>query len=216
MLSSWLSFTKLFGGNGANGKRENSVLYAPGTQIAFDTKLVTRLKRDHQELVRIYLMVTRQVQDRQFQKIKPTMESFVHEFNAHVLMEYTKLYVFLDYSFKNDDSTHDLIVQFRKEMNLIGKAVRNFYGKWKETNLGLDNIEPFTAELQAIGEVLVKRIKTEEENLYEIYQSAPGLLMINGHKTGAVDANLEAPLFEFGRQNNPQSLKSLRKPRYSS
>lgn len=155
------------------------MLYAPGTQIAFDPALITRLKGEHQKLVNLFLAITAQVQSQQYLKVKNTMQEFLHEFNAHVLLEYTKLYVFLDYSFKNDSTTHDLIIEFRKEMNLIGKVVRSFYNNWKNVDLQSDNVGRFMAEFQQIGEVLVKRIKTEEENLYEIYQTSPALLMLD-------------------------------------
>jgi len=184
MLSRLLSFTRSFTGNAFSGntmgvKESAGKLYAPGTQIPYDPLLVNRLKHDHKNLVEMFLQITRHAQADEYRKIKHSLDNFFHEFNAHVLLEYTKLYVFLDYSFKNNSTTHELVGQFRKEMNLIGKAVRKFHDKWSDVGFDANNISHFKAEIQGIGEVLVKRIKTEEDSLYEIYDTAPGLIMLD-------------------------------------
>lgn len=154
-------------------------IYAPGTQIPYDVSLVPRLKNDHEQLLHLFTHVVQSAQDGEFHRVKPLMDKFLQVLNAHLLLEYTKLYIYLDYSFKLDEYNHTLICDFRREMTQIGRAVRSFYNKWMERRIGPETQSFFLGEAKQIANVLVRRIKTEEERLYEIYDMSPGILLGN-------------------------------------
>ncbi len=164
---------KLFGKKTTTKTEE---VYAPGTKIPYDQTLVKRLKGDHQELLNLFMETMRLIDKREYNKIWETNDKFLGLFNAHILLEYTKLYVFLEYTFKDEQDYYTVISEFRREMNQIGRAVREFYKRWQTAGLHAENIEAFKEELGKIGEVLVKRVETEENRLYEIYDLSPGLL----------------------------------------
>ena len=150
-----------------------TVLYAPGTQIVYDTSLVARLKNDHSHLIEVFTDIVSSIERRDYDKIKALNEVFLALFNAHALLEYTKLYVFLDYSFRSDKRNHDVILQFRREMNDIGKAVRSFCHHWRKNAINDASLYEFKKQIKQIGEVLTQRIDVEEHQLYELYDTAP-------------------------------------------
>lgn len=154
-------------------KSDTPLLYAPGTKILYDTGLVSKLKNDHAQLVEVYTRITGAIEQRDYEKLHRHLEAFLALFNAHALTEYTKLYVFLDYSFRSDQRNHDTILRFRREMNEIGKAVRKFAHHWRTNGISDASLPTFKHQLHQIGAVLTKRIEVEETQLYEIYNKAP-------------------------------------------
>ena len=175
-----LGLRKLFSGSLKNdsflsiGKKPSTpVIYAPGTKIVFDAGLITKLKQDHAQLVEVYTDIVNYIELRNYSKLQGLLAVFLGLFNAHALTEYTKLYVFLDYSFRTDKENHDLIMKFRREMNDIGKCVRQFAHHWRDNGIDDSNLHLFKRQVQQIGEVLTKRIEVEEKQLYEIYNTAP-------------------------------------------
>lgn len=151
------------------------VIYAPGTRITYDNTLVNRLKHDHSQLITHFTRMVDAARQAEYPKIKPHMNAFLKLFNAHVLLEYTKLYIFLDHAFKHDLENYELIHEFKREMNEIGRLVRTFYGRWLDHDLNPSNVETFLKQAESIGKMLVHRINTEENRLYEVYDMAPGM-----------------------------------------
>ena len=54
-------------------------------------------------------------------------------------------------------------------MNSIANAVNKFLSNWISTGVDSASVNEFTAELKDIGAALVKRIESEENSLYPIY-----------------------------------------------
>ena len=156
-------------------EREQEAIYAPGTRITYDAGLVPRLKKDHVQLLTIFTRMMTAAKQPDYPRIKLHLDAFQKLFNAHALSEYTKLYIFLDHAFKQDPENYELIHEFKREMNEIGRAVRAFYAKWMEMDINAFNVEDFLRQADGVGQVLVRRIKTEEERLYEIYDMTPSM-----------------------------------------
>ncbi len=159
----------------------STAISAPGTQILYDPELIKRLKQDHAQLIRIFNSLTVAIKVRKYAEAQNLLESFKSLFNAHALTEYTKLYIFLDYTFRGDPTHHEIIIQFRKEMHDIGRAVRAFYIKWSSQSPENLGSIIFKTEIEIIGNILVDRIETEESRLYEIYEMAPSILQLDRH-----------------------------------
>lgn len=157
----------------AKNKAETSQLLAPGTQIVYDPRLVEKLKDDHAQLVKVYVRIMQVVASQDLSKLPGLLDGFLALFNAHALTEYIKLYVFLDYTFRRDPEKHATIMQFRQEMNEIGKTVRKFAHLWRRSGVTHTSLAAFESQIEQIGVVLIKRIEVEEGQLYEIYNEAP-------------------------------------------
>lgn len=151
-------------------------IYPPGINIMYDTGLVSRLKSDHTQLLKLYGALMDAALKKDIPKINRYMASFLALFNSHVLTEYTKLYIFLDYAFRGDVDTHRIIMKFRREMNDIGREVRRFYHRWMDAEMVSEDLEAFIYEAKQIGDFLARRVKTEEDHLYKIYDTAPSLM----------------------------------------
>ncbi len=87
----------------------------------------------------------------------------------HILIENVSLYVYMKRKFIDDDINTELVTDFRKEMDGIGKVVRAFIVKYE--TIGLDNTfaTSFEKDLADIGTALVARIEREEQTLYPLY-----------------------------------------------
>jgi hypothetical protein len=171
----WLGNLKSRSNHLIGSGTEKDVIYAPGTKITYDRTLVPRLKQDHAQLLKIFTLMLNDAKAANYQKLKLHLGAFQKLFNAHALSEYTKLYIFLDYAFKQDEANNELIREFKREMNEIGRAVRAFYVNWIEADISDRNVKDFLTQAEGMGKVLVRRIKTEEERLYEIYDMAPSM-----------------------------------------
>lgn len=159
------------------GNQFSNTLYAPGTRIPYDAQLIPQLKDDHRKLVTLFSGFVKSGQILDNGKMHKQLGQFKDLFNAHLLLEYTKLYIYMDYTFRDIKENHELILEFRQEMNLIGKTVRAFCQKWMAQSVTMENMGEFKSETDEIGKVLVHRISTEEERLYSIYEMAPSVVL---------------------------------------
>jgi len=78
-------FTKFF--NKKNESNENN--------------LITTLKNDHKKLIDIYVKIDKAMEKNDFVQAKYEIKNFVNEYNKHILLEDTQLYIALEENFKN-------------------------------------------------------------------------------------------------------------------
>lgn len=145
----------------------NQYAYAPGTKIAFDPALVTDLKDDHKKLLELYTKVCACYDKQDLDTLKNTLLSFKVELTSHLLRENTKLYVYLKSKFDADPNNRELVTDMQREMGKIGHDVFQFLRDASQANMVFD--QKFKTQLDQIGQILVTRIKAEEEMLYELY-----------------------------------------------
>ena len=145
----------------------NQYAYAPGTKIAFDPELVGGLKDDHQKLLDLYTKVCAYYDKQDLDNLKNTLLNFKVELTSHLLRENTKLYVYLKSKFDADPNNRELVTDMQREMGKIGHDVFQFLRDASQPNMVFDSA--FKAQLDQIGNILVTRIKAEEEMLYELY-----------------------------------------------
>ncbi|MCG2576703.1 hemerythrin domain-containing protein [Dechloromonas sp. XY25] len=91
---------------------------------------------------------------------------------AHLLKENVRFYIYLEHALAGDTASHTLVHQFRHEMDGIGKAVLAFLGKYADLAKNPALAASFAGELSSVGEVLVQRIRNEEDSLYPLYLPA--------------------------------------------
>ncbi|HET7775092.1 MAG TPA: hemerythrin domain-containing protein, partial [Azospira sp.] len=75
-------------------------------------------------------------------------------------------------SLRQDVESFELMRGFRHEMDAIGKAVLAFLSKYKDIGTQANLAASFGGDLQQVGDVLVNRIRREEETLYPLYLPA--------------------------------------------
>jgi hypothetical protein len=157
-------------------KTEYPKIFAPGTKIPFDPTLVVRLKNDHDQILLSFKSLLQYAQQENFDSIKSELDKFTRSLNSHMILEFTKLYIFMEYVFKDQEENSRIIGKFRREMIEIGKFTRGFHEKWMNTKFYSQIVPQFIDEAMDVGDVLVRRMNAEEQRLYEIYNMAPDLI----------------------------------------
>jgi regulator of sigma D len=128
--------------------------------------LIDTLKKDHQKLFEIYTNISKSLQSNRFLDVQNSVKQFVNEYNKHILLEDTQLYVALEEKYKNRKTILRTIKDIEKDMNSITRAIKFFEKKYSQVNY--DNRDIFEEELKYIGQVLTDRVQLEEERLYPL------------------------------------------------
>lgn len=166
-------FSKLFGGDekhrvpaATTGQRTEGA--AGG--IAYDAELVGRLKEEHQELVKIFTAIKTSAAENRYNHLPDLLASFKHSFLHHVSQENVKFYVYMQQHCALNADTLNFIFGVRKEMNDIARSVMKFIDAYITAAPSPGTVANFSAELDQIGAVLIKRVQMEESRLYPLYQ----------------------------------------------
>ena len=139
-------------------------------KIAYYSSLVEHLQQDHQHLIGLYSAVLQSIEQTQYAQIVSQLEQFKSDFHAHLQAENIKLYGFLEQSLAHQTEEFKQMRQYRREMRSIESVVNQFLSYWIESRVGAENIQQFIQNFQQIGAALVKRIESEENALYPMYQ----------------------------------------------
>lgn len=142
---------------------------APGTRIHYSAELVDKLKGDHRKLLELFLGVKAAGEAGDMAMAAARLEDFRAELQGHLLTENIRLYVYLEHALAHDADSHGLMRSFRHEMDEIGKAVVGFLSKYRELASNPVLATTFVPDLEAVGKVLVERIRREEDTLYPLY-----------------------------------------------
>ena len=137
--------------------------------IGYDPNLVTKLKDDHQGLLTHFTSMMKAAEKGNDKHLIGHLIRFKKLLQNHLITENTKLYLYLNSAYRKDPDTFALVRSFKKEMGDIGKVVNAFVAKWEKANFDSVSRGIFLKEAEKIAPVLVQRINTEEERLYEIY-----------------------------------------------
>jgi len=138
--------------------------------IGYDENLIDRLKDDHTELVRLFTSVISHVENQRFTKAITELSTFRTLLTSHLITENTKLYLYLNYAYQKESTTSEMVSHFRKEMSHIGKSVMSFIQQYNHSGITAANQQKFLRQANEIAGILVNRIETEEQRLYEIYE----------------------------------------------
>lgn len=147
----------------------DAALAAPGTHIAYHADLVDQLKADHQTLLATFGAIGRAYAAHDLTETSTQLEVFRGQLMAHLLKENVRFYIYLEHALAGDPTSQSLVHQFRHEMDGIGKAVMAFLGKYRLLAVDSSLAGSFGADLATIGDVLVQRIRSEEDTLYPLY-----------------------------------------------
>jgi len=134
-----------------------------------ENHLITVLENDHKELLKIYNEMVQKSKEMKYKEIKTLLHKFLILYKNHILLEDTKLYIGLQNKYKDYFRVAKMIEDMQKEMNGITRTVTMFVRKY-EHSLSYSNLEEFSNELSQIGQALGKRITTEEERLYPLFE----------------------------------------------
>lgn len=143
--------------------------HAPGTSINYDPNLVATLHEDHRMLLEIFKAISEAAARKDLATVQQRLEHFRIGLQDHLLKENVRLYVYLEHMLRGDPPSHELIHEFRREMDGIGRVVVGFLTTYKLIASQPELADSFAKELAQIGKALVARIEREESTLYPLY-----------------------------------------------
>jgi hypothetical protein len=141
----------------------------PGTQLFFDENLINNLQADHQDLLTLYGEMDKALSMNDYDHLISLFPQFSSKLRSHILTENLKLYVYLSHAMVNDAESLVIIPELRLEMQKIGRAVNSFLTRYSELPWTKEKQQSFPVEFKQTGEILVSRIKREEQSLYPLY-----------------------------------------------
>ena len=142
---------------------------AADLSIPFYPKLIEHLEMDHQHLLLLYTDINSSVEHNKYERISEQLNTFKNDFKAHLNAENIKFYGYLEQRLKDQSQEFMSLRHFRKEMRSIERTVIKFLDHWIEYGIKADNLTTFKTEYNAIGAALIKRIESEEKELYTLY-----------------------------------------------
>lgn len=140
--------------------------------IRYDANLIPNLKQDHQQLFSLFTQICDETEEGNFELVKTRLRALKHTLQSHLVVENVKFYVYLQQHLADDQEASSLIADLRKEMDGIARAAVQFVNRYEASHFTPELAATFRQELAAIGEVLVKRIDTEESRLYTLYMAS--------------------------------------------
>lgn len=147
---------------------------------AYRAELITQLKDDHQELLKIYGHIGAimekypEMPTRAAQHIGQCLSQFRTLFFDHITLENGPLYNHIRMAYKSDQETVDMVNQFKKDMGQIQKAVTHFLVTWRADAIA-KNPQEFKQHYSKVGKALTHRIGREEKRLYIVYDEIPNM-----------------------------------------
>ncbi len=166
-------FRFLFGSS-KTAKQEQAATQttAPGTNIHYSAGLIEQLKRDHRNLLSLYTLIFELVGSEDYDLAELRLADFRNLLQHHLLTEKIKLYIYMEHLWPRESDQFVTMHNYRQEMEGIGKVVVGFLRKYESFSQDPALIATFKDDLNQIGQVLVRRIKEEESNLYPLYRKS--------------------------------------------
>jgi Hemerythrin HHE cation binding domain len=141
-----------------------------GFGIAYDPALVPALKRDHEDLVKLFGEIGETAKRGDFGEIPQMLNAFKVHLEGHLIAENVRFYNYVENSMRADAESVTLVRSFRREMNAIARGVVDFVKKYQVSRFDQDLRAEFLADYQTVGGLLTQRIQREETSLYPLYQ----------------------------------------------
>lgn len=145
-----------------------------GGSLKYDATLISKLKQDHQALLAQFAEIQQARQQQDYVGVQKRLHDFKMLLSAHLLAENVRFYAYVKRGLAHDPHNFQIMADFWKEMQGIGKVVMQFLDKYETSVFTPELKASFETELAAIGEALVGRIRHEEESLYTLYQPSYG------------------------------------------
>jgi hypothetical protein len=145
--------------------------FAPGTQIAFDAGLVSRLSGDHRRLLHELGAIRVAVVTRRRGEVLVHVRALHRALARHLTDETVLLYTYLEHSLGPSTPAGSAVRQMHVGMASIGRVVSAFFEAHSRRELEPQELDGFSAEFESIAAALVARIRREESTLYPLYRA---------------------------------------------
>ena len=142
---------------------------APGTEIRYSPELINEFKQEHKRFFALHNAVLSARDRGDVAAIPPLLSEFEAALTGHFLTERIRLYAYLDAYFSVDRETHEMLREYRTEMDRIGASVMQLIRKYRNIDTDPRLREDFGDDFEELGKVLAERMLREEITLYPLY-----------------------------------------------
>lgn len=143
-----------------------------GSEIRYHANLLLQLKQEHRQLLAHYSEIEMALREGRIKPFASHLKRFREQFSQHMLMEDSRLYLYLDRMFDEPGSREkELVRRFRQEMEGLGAAIMTWLDGCLMESLDPDNIERVEEVLATIEAALSDRIRREEGQLFPLYRA---------------------------------------------
>ena len=159
---------ELFGRNNKDDEQTKQSL--PGTKVYYHPHLLEELLEDHVHLLNLFGKIDTAYKKGNTKLAIKTLNNFSNELRAHLLVENTKLYIYVRHSLSEKPKEARIAREFQQEMRGIGKVLNTFVTRFSTETWSDEEREEFGTQLATIGGILIQRIEAEEETLFPLYR----------------------------------------------
>ena len=147
----------------------STVATAPETTIAYKPGLVEELQAEHRKLIELYQRLVAAHQCGDYDASIAHLKYFTYALRAHLLKENVHLYVYLKHALRHDQELANVMAGMRGEMGRIGRTLNDFVMRYTSSPWDAEARKNLLGELSTISEILMHRIRHEEDVLYPMY-----------------------------------------------
>ena len=144
----------------------------PSSAIPHEKSLIEQLKAEHQTLINLFTDVVKLAENKRYDKAINVLETFRSQLTEHLIKENTKLYLFLNAHYRHEQNQFMKVSKLRKEMTSITKALMEFAQQWRLQGLNDSNRNRFVNQALPLSDILIKRLKVEEKELFSLYENS--------------------------------------------
>lgn len=143
-----------------------------GAHIQYSPKLVPDLQAEHRALLDGVDKLGQAHAAGDLAVAADLLEKLGGQLTAHLLLEDSRFYGYLEKGLVRDPRTRALVRQFRREMGSAGKIALSFLAKYRNIAEHAAFPGDFAADLASLVDLLRERIEREERTLYPMYLPA--------------------------------------------
>lgn len=145
---------------------------AGGRPVSYDPDLIPRLRLEHHTLERLLNEMKQSHGARDFAALERALHKFQLTLSLHLATEHAEFYSYLAKNLKRDPAMHSAVTTSFAEMQDLAKSVTSFLEKFNVPEFTPELHTAFGLHLESVAPALLKRIRHEEDKLYNLYAPA--------------------------------------------
>jgi len=149
--------------------RDYTARRAHATDMVFNPELIATLHDGHRQLARHLDELALTLDAHDFLAVPSKLNAFRIVLEAHVRLENAHLYPYLNKRLAPYHETPALVASMQKDMEAVAGIALRFAQRYSGEPIGAHNEPAFRADLAMVEDLLDKRRKVEESQLYTLY-----------------------------------------------
>ena len=143
--------------------------YTHEIKIPYKQNLIPELRRENRVILAAIELLMARIKESDVQTVRRLLVDMKRILTDHFIKENVSLYVYIKALYNHDEEKQAQLRELRIEMSGVQSLLFRFLNSYLNKDLIAVDLIPLGKELAVIGEVLVNRIRHEEQQLYPLY-----------------------------------------------